>query len=124
MYAKAKKMKDDALAKVAIAKEKAKTMQDKAHSFAKKVGLVKNKDRTAAGKERLAKLKAKEDAIKRAKENAERKRLKKAEFAAKRRVEARKKAAASDSKLPQFGTLQLHMKAWKRFTHESRISLK
>jgi hypothetical protein len=37
----------------------------------------------------------KEDAIKRAKENAERKRLKKAEFAAKRRVEARKKAAAS-----------------------------
>ena len=41
MYAKAKKMKDDALAKVAIAKEKAKTMQDKAHSFAKKVGLVK-----------------------------------------------------------------------------------
>eukprot|EP00942_MAST-04A_sp_MAST-4A-sp1_P011264 g11264.t1 len=95
MYAKAKKMKDDALAKVAIAKEKAKTMQDKAHSFAKKVGLVKNKDRTAAGKERLAKLKAKEDAIKRAKENAERKRLKKAEFAAKRRVEARKKAAAS-----------------------------
>ena len=66
-------------------------MQGKAHTLAKKAGLVKNKDRTAAGKERLAKLKAKEDMIKRAKENAERKRIKKAEFAAKRRVEAKKK---------------------------------
>ena len=52
-------------------------MQEK-HTLAKKAGLVKNKDRTAAGKERLAKLKAKEDMIKRAKENAERKRIKKA----------------------------------------------
>ena len=95
MLARAKKLKDEALAKVAVAKKAANKMQGKAHTFAKKAGLVKNKDRTAAGKERLAKLKAKEDMIKRAKENAERKRIKKAEFAAKRRVEARKKAAAS-----------------------------
>ena len=59
------KLKDEALAKVAVAKA-ANKIKGKAHTFAKKVGLVKNKDRTAAGKERLAKLKAKEDMIKRA----------------------------------------------------------
>jgi hypothetical protein len=42
--------------------------------------------------ERIASLKAKEDAIKRQRENAERKRLKKAQFAAKRRVERAKVA--------------------------------
>ena len=67
MLARAKKLKDEALAKVAVAKKAANKMQGKAHTFAKKAGLVKNKDRTAAGKERLAKLKAKEDMIKRAK---------------------------------------------------------